>query len=71
MSFVNLVGNLVTPSYDALYLVNCPILEEAREAGGIFVRILWSIPRSSGEFDSIQVLLSNKADLGIIGWHRG
>lgn len=39
MSFVNLVGNLATPSYDALYLVSSPILEEAAAAGGIFVSI--------------------------------
>jgi hypothetical protein len=29
MSLFNLVGNLLTPTYDSLYIVNSPILEEA------------------------------------------
>jgi hypothetical protein len=50
MSFVNLVGNLVTPSYDALYLVSSPILEEAAAEGGIFVRIFWVFPLPISNF---------------------
>ena len=34
MSLINLVGNLLTPSYDALYLVYFPVLREAVEHYG-------------------------------------
>jgi len=35
MSIVNLIGNILTPDYDALYLVNSNILQEAVNAGAI------------------------------------
>ncbi|KAJ5832208.1 hypothetical protein N7474_000519 [Penicillium riverlandense] len=36
MSFVNLVGNLVTPRYSTLYLVRTEMMDEAVERGGYF-----------------------------------
>jgi hypothetical protein len=36
MSAVNLVGNLMTPNYESMYLVHSPELDEARERGGKF-----------------------------------
>lgn len=36
MSFVNFLGNLVTPNYEALYLVHSPELDEAKLRGARF-----------------------------------
>jgi hypothetical protein len=36
MSIVNLIGNLVCPSYDALYLVRSEVMDEAEARGGKF-----------------------------------
>lgn len=55
MSLVNLVGNLVTPSYDAIYLVSSPILEEARRSGGIFDGIVGQLVMEEGDRAKVDV----------------
>lgn len=36
MSFINLLGNLLTPSYPGLYLVKTSVMEEAQSRGNLF-----------------------------------
>jgi hypothetical protein len=43
MSIVNLVGNLVCPSYDALYMVRSEVMDEAEARGGKFSGIVGQI----------------------------
>lgn len=43
MSVVNIFANLVTPEYSAMYLVSTPLLEEARQNGGVFDHIIGSV----------------------------
>jgi hypothetical protein len=43
MSFVNLLGNLVTPSYSTLYLIESEIMDEALQRGGSFEGVVGSL----------------------------
>ncbi|CAI7663236.1 unnamed protein product [Penicillium glandicola] len=43
MSFVNLLGNLVTPRYSTIYLVHSEIMDEASQRGGHFDGIVGSL----------------------------
>jgi hypothetical protein len=54
MSIVNFVGNMVTPDYQSVYLVNSAELEEAKARGGNFdgtVGKIVQLPRSTAEDD--------------------
>lgn len=60
MSLVNIIGNLLTPSYSSMYLVANDRLEEARNDGGSFDGVIGSI-------DS-QTMLSNSVDMRSLPW---
>ncbi|KAJ6166933.1 hypothetical protein N7470_002380 [Penicillium chermesinum] len=43
MSFVNLLGNMVTPRYSTIYLVHSEIMDEAMDRGGFFEGVVGSV----------------------------
>jgi hypothetical protein len=45
MSFVNLLGNLATPSYSAIYLVQTDIMVEASHRGGYFEGVIGTLEK--------------------------
>jgi hypothetical protein len=51
MSVVNLVGNLICPNYDSVYLISSPELEEARGRGGEFDGTIGKLVESNGATD--------------------
>lgn len=54
MSLVNLIANVVTPDYPALYMIRDRIMEEAERKGGIFIGTVASlIPSERGSIGSI------------------
>ncbi|KAE8442734.1 hypothetical protein EG329_002874 [Mollisiaceae sp. DMI_Dod_QoI] len=56
MSFLNLIGNSLTPTYETVYLVQTPSLKEAEDQGGEFLGVvgeidLGAITRGDGTYD--------------------
>lgn len=51
MSFVNLLGNLVTPRYSTLYLVGSEMMDEASRRGGEFQGIIGNLQSAHLEVD--------------------
>lgn len=47
MSFVNLLGSLLTPSYSHVYLVSSDVMEEAIRRGGYFDGVIGALDMSS------------------------
>src|SRR5947209_4521674 len=47
MSILNLVCTLVTPDYDHVYMVESPLMQEARRAHGTFVGTVGSLEKRS------------------------
>ncbi|KAF8244407.1 hypothetical protein K440DRAFT_666530 [Wilcoxina mikolae CBS 423.85] len=67
MSFVNLVGNLATPTYATLYLVRSQRMIEAKRRGAKFDGVIGKIDRLQATHrDSVSVVLStNNTDTSI------
>ncbi|KAI7971906.1 hypothetical protein EIK77_007505 [Talaromyces pinophilus] len=51
MSFVNLLGNLVTPRYSTLYLVRTEMMDEASRRGGEFQGMIGNLPSAQLEVE--------------------
>jgi hypothetical protein len=49
MSFINLIGNLVTPSYSTVFMVRSEVMDEAEARGGIFYGTIGSVPTHSDD----------------------
>lgn len=65
MSFVNLVGNLATPSYSKLYLVHTEIMDEAIQRGGKFTDVVGKMESESLRVEDLMVFS------GSFQTHRG
>lgn len=55
MSFVNLVGNMVTPRYSTIYMVHSEIMDEAFQRGGFFEGVVGSVEAAPLPVDEIFV----------------
>lgn len=44
MSFINLIGNLVTPNYSAIYMIRSEVMDEATARGGKFDGVIGIVP---------------------------
>ncbi|KAA8648829.1 hypothetical protein EYZ11_010893 [Aspergillus tanneri] len=55
MSFVNLLGNLLNPSYTVLYLVWTDLMGEAAERGGCFKGYVGKVARAPASIDNIKL----------------
>lgn len=47
MSFINLIGNLITPTYSTVFMVRSEVMDEAEARGGIFHGTIGSVPTHS------------------------
>lgn len=62
MSFINLLGNLVTPNYDSLYLVHTEMMDEAIKRGGRFTDVVGVLPSDPVHVDEV-FLVSGSVEL--------
>ncbi|KAJ9196311.1 hypothetical protein DTO164E3_6367 [Paecilomyces variotii] len=71
MSFINMLGNLVTPAYASMYMVHSEMMDEALNRGGQFqgmVGRLESAPPSSSEFAVFSGSFEQDSKSGDDGW---
>lgn len=68
MSFVNLLGNLVTPRYSTLYLVRTEMMDEASRRGGEFQGIVGNLQSTHLEVEDTFVFSATLKDSSQERW---